>query len=237
MRTEHNVKPRILVHVTEGEKLLLEYLSKYGYELIVSDDISSAITACESYDMAIFSHYRNGVYHDWRWLRQLRDTDKKIPCLIVSSLNRYEHIIEAFDEGADDYVVAPFNLEELVRRIDAIVRRCGVKNRAVESVHRFREYEYIAKTGALLRNGEEIARFGSKRAVIMALMCAYRGQVVPRDTMLMRVWGGVNKYLQSTLTVHLSCIRDVFKGDPNISITNDGNGGYKLEVNENHTKQ
>ena len=113
--------PRILIYQDEDCKILVDYLVYNGFQVITSTekDILAKIRE-KNYDLCILSHYKTtDISMGLKPLKFLRKSDNKIPVIIVSYKARYDYVIEAFDEGADDYVIWPYNIEELIRRIKA----------------------------------------------------------------------------------------------------------------------
>lgn len=99
--------PRILIYQDEDCKILVDYLVYNGFQVITSteNDILIKIRK-KNYDLCILSHYKTtDASMRLKPLKFLRKSDDKIPVIMVSDKAQYEYVIEAFDEGTDDYVI------------------------------------------------------------------------------------------------------------------------------------
>lgn len=224
--------PRILVYQDEDCSIMTDYLQFYGFDVITSteEDIVPKIKSC-NYDLCILSHYKANLPGDLRLLTALRKVDNKAPVILVSDQSRYEYILDAFDAGVDDYVIRPYNLEELIRRIKAVLRRCGVKVRAIELTYQIGKYVFNTEDNTLVINGVE-TRLTSKESKTLALLCAYQNELLPRKVLMQHVWTDDNYFNKRSLDVHMCNLRNYLKMDKRISIETRRGVGYSLVVEE-----
>lgn len=223
---------RILVYQDEDCSIMTDYLQFYGFEVITSTEADILHKIKENnYDLCILGHYKTNVPGDLRLLKALRRTDRKVPAIIVSSLSGYNFIIEAFDAEADDYVVRPYNLEELIRRVGALLRRCGVKVRAIELCYKIGNYTFDTEKGALSTNGVE-TRLTNKESKILSLLCAYKNDILPKKILMNQVWADDNYFNKRSLDVHVCHLRNYLSQDSRIKINTIRGLGYSLVINE-----
>lgn len=224
--------PRILVYQDEDCSIMTDYLQFYGFDVITSteEDIIPKIKSC-NYDLCIFSHYKANLPGDLRLLTALRKVDNKAPVILVSDQSRYEYILDAFDAGVDDYVIRPYNLEELIRRIKAVLRRCGVKVRAIELTYQIGKYVFNTENNTLVINGVE-TKLTSKESKTLALLCAYQNELLPRKVLMQHVWTDDNYFNKRSLDVHMCNLRNYLKMDKRISIETRRGIGYSLVIEE-----
>lgn len=224
--------PRILVYQDEDCSVMTDYLQFYGFEVITSTeaDILRKIQE-KNYDLCILGHYKTSLPGDLRLLKTLRKTDRKTPVIMVSGQFRYEFIIDAFDAEADDYIVRPYNLEELIRRINAILRRCGVKARAIEPYYEIGNYTFDTEKNILSINGVE-TRLTSKESKTLSLLCAYKNEILPKKIVMQQIWTDDNYFSKRSLDVHMCILRNYLKMDKRIVIETKRGIGYSLVVNE-----
>lgn len=224
--------PTILVYQDEDCSIMVEYLTFYGFKVIESteEDIMQKMKE-GNYDLCILSHYKANIPGDLRLLKAIRKFDNKVPVLFVSDLSRYEYILDAFDAEADDYVVRPYNLEELVRRIKALLRRCGIKVRAIELTYKIGNYTFDTEKNTLIINGTEI-KLTAKESKTLALLCAYKNELLPRKLIMQRVWTDDNYFNKRSLDVHMCTLRNYLKMDKRISIETRRGIGYSLIVKD-----
>lgn len=224
--------PRILVYQDEDCSVMTDYLQFYGFEVITSTeaDILHKIKE-KNYDLCILGHYKTSLPGDLRLLKTLRKTDRKTPVIMVSDQSRYEFIIDAFDAEADDYVIRPYNLEELIRRIKAILRRCGVKVRAIELSYKIGNYTFDTEKNTLSINGVE-TKLTNKESKTLSLLCAYKNEILPKKILMQQVWTDDNYFNKRSLDVHMCLLRNYLKMDKRIVIETKRGIGYSLVVNE-----
>lgn len=224
--------PRILVYQDEDCSVMTDYLQFYGFEVITSTeaDILHKIKE-KNYDLCILGHYKTSLPGDLRLLKTLRKTDRRTPVIMVSDQSRYEFIIDAFDAEVDDYIIRPYNLEELIRRIKAILRRCGVKVRAIELSYKIGNYTFDTEKNTLLINGVE-TKLTNKESKTLSLLCAYKNEILPKKILMQQVWTDDNYFNKRSLDVHMCLLRNYLKMDKRIVIETKRGIGYSLVVNE-----
>lgn len=224
--------PRILVYQDEDCSVMTDYLQFYGFEVITSTeaDILHKIKE-KNYDLCILGHYKTSLPGDLRLLKTLRKTDRRTPVIMVSDQSRYEFIIDAFDAEADDYIIRPYNLEELIRRIKAILRRCGVKVRAIELSYKIGNYTFDTEKNTLSINGVE-TKLTNKESKTLSLLCAYKNEILPKKILMQQVWTDDNYFNKRSLDVHMCLLRNYLKMDKRIVIETKRGIGYSLVVNE-----
>ena len=93
---------------------------------------------------------------------------------MVSDLSKYNFIVDAYNEGADDYIVRPYNLEILVRKINIALKRCGIKTRTIQNAYQLGNYVFDVVNDTITINNTEI-KLPAKETQLLALLCAYEG--------------------------------------------------------------
>lgn len=224
--------PRILVYQDEDCSIMTEYLGFYGFDVDTSteENILNKIKE-KNYDLCILGHYKANLPGDLRLLKALRKTDQKTPAIIVSNLSTYEFILDAFDAGADDYIIRPYNLEELIRRIKAILKRCGIRVRAIELSYKIGNYVFDTEKNTLSINGIE-TKLTNKESKTLSLLCAYKNEILPKKILMQQIWTDDNYFNRRSLDVHMCYLRNHLKLDKNIDIKTKRGIGYSLVINE-----
>lgn len=224
--------PRILVYQNKDCDVLIDYLTFYGFNVIsTSDEDVLKKLRGNNYDLCILDHFNAGAQDDLKLLHFLRNTNKKKPVIFVSSLFGYSHIIDAFNSGVDDYVVRPYNLEELVCRIKALLKRCGIKVRSIERTYEIGRYVFDTEMGVLKLDSAEI-KLTAKESKTLALLCAYMNELLPKETLLHSVWTDDNYFNKRSLDVHLCHLRNHLSQDKRIKINTIRGLGYSLVVED-----
>lgn len=224
-------QPKILVYQDEDCSIMVDYLIFYGFDVITSnkEDIIPKIKD-GGYDLCILSHYKSIGIGNLSLLKILRKIDKSTPVIMVSDLSKYQFIIEAYDEGADDYVVRPYNLEILVRKISIALKRCGIKTRTIQNAYQLGNYMFDVLNDTLTIDNTEI-KLPAKETQLLALLCAYEDEILQTSVIMQRLWRGENNYWNKrSLDVNICHLRNYLKMDERISIVTKRALGYSLVI-------
>lgn len=222
--------PRILIYQDENCNDLIEYLQFYGFSIMQStdDDILQKIKN-GNYDLCILGDYKSNAPSDLRLLKALRETDSKMPVIFISNQFRCEYIIDAFNAGTDDYIVKPYNFEELICRIKALLRRCNIKSRTIEPTYKIGNYIFDTQSNILSFNGTEV-KLTNKEGKTLSLLCAYKNELLSKKILLRHVWVDENYFNKRSLDVHMCNLRNYLKMDSRITIKTKRGIGYSLVV-------
>lgn len=228
--------PRILIYQDEDCKILVDYLVYNGFQVITSTEKDILIKIREkNYDLCILSHYKTTDAFMWlKPLKFLRKSNDKIPVIMVSDKARYDYVIEAFDEGADDYVIRPYNIEELIRRIKAVLKRCGVRVRSIEPSYEIGDYLFNT-VDRILTIGDVKTHLNNKQSQVLALLCAYKNEKLPKKILLQQVWTDDNYFNKRSLDVNMCILRSMLKMDSRVAIETIRGVGYSLVIKEDES--
>lgn len=115
---------RILIVDDEPEMVttLIQALTERGYECVSAPDGRAAMKCLEEVDLVV-TDIMMPVMNGFSFVEKLRETDQKLPVIFVSAKDATSDVVSGFDLGADDYIVKPFKLDELLARIRAALRR------------------------------------------------------------------------------------------------------------------
>lgn len=228
--------PRILIYQDEDCRILVDYLVYNGFQVITSTENDILIKIREkNYDLCILSHYKTtDASMRLKPLKFLRKSDNKIPVIMVSDKARYEYVIEAFDEGADDYVIRPYNIEELIRRIKAVLKRCGVRVRNIEPSYEIGDYLFNT-VDRILTIGNVKTRLNNKQGQVLALLCAYKNETLPGKILMQQVWTDDNYFNKRSLDVNICMLRSMLKMDNRVVIETIRGVGYSLVIEEDES--
>jgi two-component system, OmpR family, response regulator MprA len=136
--------------------------------------------------------------------RRLRASGNRIPVLMLTARDQVEDRVEGLDAGADDYVVKPFALEELLARVRALLRRSG--SAAGEETLRFADLELDPVAHEVLRDGEPIELTRTEFSLLELFLRNPR-QVLTRSVIFERVWGYDFGYASNSLDVYVGYLR------------------------------
>jgi len=202
---------RILIVEDEPDLLrsLTQALQEEGYAVDSAADGEAGLFNAQNYDY-------DGVVLDvmlprvdgWEVLRQLRKT-KKTPVLMLTARDQLKDRVRGLDNGADDYVVKPFDLEELFARLRAIIRRSAARASNILAVG-----EVIIDTGArqVSRGGQAVALTAREYALVEYL-ALHQGEVVTRTALYEHLFDENESTLSNLLDVHVSNVRKKLGAD------------------------
>lgn len=161
----------------------------------------------------------------------IREMDGQTPIIFLTAKDFKEDKIKGFRLGADDYVTKPFVLEELLLRIEAIIRRTN----AVEETQdeKISIGKFVFEPASLtLQMGSEISTMTKKEAALLAELVKNKDKVVERSQLLKKVWGKDGYFVGRSMDVYMTKVRKYLKDDPNLEIINIHGVGFKLVENE-----
>ena len=189
----------------------LEHYEKEVYDFIISD---VALSGIDGFSLA----------------EKIRESNKDIPFVFLTSKSSRLDVSKGFEVGADDYITKPFSMEELLDRVKAISRRSFSKTKS-EYIFQLASYTFDSVRHVLIRNGVE-KKLTTKELDLLFLFCEYRNRVVERTFALQRVWRKSNYFNARNMDVYINKIRKLLKDDPNVELQNVHGVGYKLVVRE-----
>lgn len=159
--------------------------------------------------------------------RRLREAKVSTPILMLTARDDISDRVAGLDHGADDYMTKPFASEELLARIRALTRRQGT---VTTEVITFSDLTLNLSTRCLQCSGQEV-RLGYKEFEVLRLLISYPKMVVPKEDIILRVWGADSEAEDNNVEVYVSFLRKkmAFLGS-NVSIRTVRKVGYYLEV-------
>lgn len=226
-------KPSILLAEDDPNlgSILHEYLQLKQFDVSLFTDGEQAWEAfrAASFDLCILDVMmprKDG----FTLARSIRGIDTRTPIIFLTARSMKEDKLEGFGIGADDYITKPFSIEELLMRIQAVLRRT---NRHTETRHEEQHYtigsfHYDVENRLLSIDGEE-RRISAKEAQLLAMLCADKNRIVKREQALKHIWGEENYFNARSMDVYITKLRKHLKDDPSVRISNVHGIGYKLE--------
>jgi DNA-binding response OmpR family regulator len=142
-----------------------------------------------------------------------------------------EDKLEGFETGADDYMTKPFAMEELLARINAILRRTSTDENEEDSLQTIGTITFDPVT-RILHLKEEERKLTTKEGQLLNLLCKNRNDILDRQAALRAIWGDDNYFNGRSMDVYIAKLRKLLKEDPRIEILNVHGKGFKLIVHE-----
>ncbi len=164
--------------------------------------------------------------------KEIREQDKEIPIIFLTAKSMKEDVIEGFKTGADDYITKPFSMEELIFRVEAILRRTQ-KTKHGEEDHIFKvgKYDFDSTIQQLSLDGT-ITKLTTKESDLLRLLCMNKNDVLERNYALKEIWVDDNYFNARSMDVYITKLRKFLRDDPAIQILNVHGKGFRLVVPE-----
>ena len=159
----------------------------------------------------------------------IRRKDSAIPMIFLTAKSMQEDKIKGFKAGADDYITKPFSTEELLLRINAVLRR--IKGETIRQsgtgIYRFGIFEFDCAE-QLLKTDSRHIQLTKKEAEVLKMLCEHKNRLLKRETALQEIWGENDYFMGRSMDVYIAKLRKLLSIDPSISIMNVHNVGFKL---------
>lgn len=210
--------------------LLREYLQAKGYQAVLCQDgeVGYREFAKGKFDIAVLD-VMMPKKDGFTLAQEIRQANTEIPIIFLTARALKDDILEGFKIGADDYITKPFSMEELVLRIEAILRRVHGKKAKDATFFRIGRFVFDAQK-QLLTIGEKQTKLTTKENELLALLCAHSNEILQRDFALKTIWIDDNYFNARSMDVYITKLRKHLKDDDQIEIINIHGKGYKLIV-------
>jgi DNA-binding response OmpR family regulator len=162
--------------------------------------------------------------------QKIRAKDNDIPIIFLVAHATKDDLIEAFRIGADDWIQKPFELSELLVRLDAVLRRSRPVEEDTTSEFTFGKYTFKADKRTLTA-GEHAYKLTTKESQLMHLLLLHKNQLVERSFALKKIWLDNNHFTGRSMDVFITKLRKYIIHDKKIEIINVHGEGFKLVVN------
>jgi DNA-binding response OmpR family regulator len=209
--------------------LLKEYLTVKGYETGLYTDGNKAYKGFiqEHYDLCLLD-VMMPVKDGFTLAKEIRLINSDIPIIFLTAKSMKEDVLEGFTLGADDYITKPFSMEELLFRIEAILRRTNPESgNNQETEYTLGEYHFDTQKQQLIYD-KKVQKLTTKESELLKLLCNNKNKVLERNFALRTIWIDDNYFNARSMDVYITKLRKYLKNDPSIQIINIHGKGYKL---------
>jgi two-component system, OmpR family, response regulator len=160
--------------------------------------------------------------------KEIRMTNTDMPIIFLTAKTQKDDILEGFKAGCDDYITKPFSMEELLYRIEAILRRTS-KHGKLNTQQEFKIGEYIFDTEKqILSIKSKIQKLTTKETDLLKLLCVNKNSVLDRNFALKTIWIDDNYFNARSMDVYIAKLRKYLKEDSSVEIINIHGKGFKL---------
>ena len=215
-------------------KLLTTFLKAKGFEVELASNGKLAYglfnSPNRSFDLLILDVMMPEM-DGYTLGKEIRLLDKNIPFLFLSAKSMKEDRLKGFRVGADDYITKPFSMEELLARINVILKRMETKKTNVHEKINIGKIEYEPEL-SLLHLNEGIKKLTTKENMLLRLLVQNQNELLDRQAALRAVWGDDNYFNGRSMDVYIAKLRKLLKEDTTIEIMNVHGIGFKLLVKQ-----
>lgn len=210
--------------------LLREYLQAKGYEAVLMPDGEAGYHAFmnEKYDICILDVMmpkKDGL----TLASEIRKVNSLVPIVFLSAKSMKEDVLSGFKVGADDYITKPFSMEELLFRIEAIMRR--VSSRRNNNTNEFQLGRMLFDSQKqTLTSPDKVQKLTTKESELLALLAQNANNILERNYALKAIWVEDNYFNARSMDVYITKLRKLLREDPDVEIINIHGRGYKLII-------
>lgn len=201
--------------------LLVDYLESEGFSIKLCKDGELALKAFRSdkFDLCLLDVMMPKL-DGFTLAKEIRAQDKKIPLIFITARSQKDDKLKGYDLGADDYITKPFDEEELLWKIKAVIRRIPEQGSSISiEVVSIGNYQFDFSNQSLTIS-DNTRRITEKESEILKYLSDHRNKVIKREELLKEIWGVNDYFFGRSLDVFITKIRKYLKDDPNLSIEN-----------------
>ena len=211
-------------------ELLKNYLKAKSFETDLFDNGEKALEGFrkEHYDLCILD-VMMPVKDGFTLAQDIRTLNKVVPIIFLTARSMKDDVLEGFKIGADDYITKPFNMEELLFRIEAVMRRVKTDTQFTPQSYTLGKYTFDTQK-QLLQSGDMSYKLTTKESELLKLLCDNANQVLERNYALKTIWEDDNYFNARSMDVYITKLRKYLKDEPTVEILNVHGRGFKLVV-------
>lgn len=212
--------------------LLREYLEakNYNVDLCVDGEAGFNTFQTNKYDLCILDVMMPKM-DGFTLAYKIRELNADVPFMFLTAKTMKEDVKQGFELGADDYITKPFSMEEVVFRIEAILRRVKGKKNSNSAIFQIGKFTFDSKKQTLTYENT-VEKLTTKEADLLKLLASKQNELLQRDYALRAIWVDNNYYNARSMDVYITKLRKLLKADPNVELLNVHGKGYKLVVTE-----
>ncbi len=161
--------------------------------------------------------------------KEIQHENARVPFLFLTARSMKVDKLKGFKLGADDYIVKPVDEEELIARIEAILRRSRTPQQIDKKNWEIGEYQFEPASRRLRFKVEEPVNLTEKEAALLEMLCERKGRLLDRKEALLKIWRGKDYFNRRSMDVHIAHLRKHLQKDADVKITNIHGRGFILE--------
>lgn len=208
-------------------KIVSETLQGRGYDVILENDGGKALDQFtkEKPDVCVLDIMLPNK-DGFTIADEIRDRDAQVPIIFLSAKSQTNDVVNGFKTGANDYIRKPFSIEELIVRIENVLKHKTVAPEETEEVQ-IGEYTFNTKRQTLNHSSEQ-RKLSYRESELLKLLYENRDKIVERSEILTLLWGSDSFFNSRNLDVYITKLRGYLKHDPSIEIITIKGIGYRF---------
>ncbi len=208
-------------------KIVSETLQDRGYDVVLEGDGGKALEQFEKTNpdicvLDIMLPNKDG----FTIADEIRERDSQVPIIFLSAKSQTNDVVNGFRLGANDYIRKPFSIEELIVRIENVLRNKSAPTEVAEEVQ-LGQYVFNMKRQTLA-HPKETRKLSYRESELLKLLCANNDKIVERSDILTLLWGSDSFFNSRNLDVYITKLRNYLKLDPSIEIITIKGIGYRF---------
>ena len=209
----------------ELRQLFQHVLTKNGYSVVGVSNGEEALHALDtSYYDLIISDIMMPKMDGYELVRALREAGMTIPVMMITAKDAFDDMRLGFLSGSDDYMVKPVNVNEMVLRVGALLRRAQMANQRRQVIG-----GTVLECDSLsVHTGTETMTLPQKEFMLLYKMVSFPGRIFTRQQLMDDIWGYSSETDTHTVDVHIGRLRERFRDNPDFKIVTMRGVGYKV---------
>ena len=212
--------------------VLQQYLALYDYEVTWAENGKIALDFFQkqTFDICVFD-VMMPLIDGFSLAEKIVKINPDVPFIFLTARKLREDKLIGLKLGADDYIVKPFDAEELILRLNNILKRNAQKQTDFSEIKEIQIGIYVFDTQRLcLKIDNKIQQLTEKEASMIHFFYTHRNQMLKREQILKAIWGNDDFFSGRSMDVYISKIRKYFKDDTRISIESIRNIGLEFKI-------
>jgi two-component system OmpR family response regulator len=160
---------------------------------------------------------------------EIRSLNEQVPIIFLTARTMKEDMVRAYKNGADDYIVKPFDSELLLLKVNAILQRQRNKKTELLSEYLLGSFVFNVKMRSL-KGANQVLKLSPKEAELLALLCSYKNDVLPREKALKEIWKEDNYFTGRSMDVYIAKLRKYLSAEKGVEIESLHGKGFSLRV-------
>lgn len=211
-------------------KLMTYYLEQNGYHVLQASDGEGALMLLESNHVdLLISDVMMPVMDGYSLVKALRESNYELPILIATAKELIQDKKKGFEAGTDDYMVKPLDMEEMLLRVEALLRRAKIQTEHKLGMGETSlDYDTLSVT-----TSDGVFELPKKEFYLLFKLLSYPKKIFTRQQLMDEIWGYDAEADERTVDVHIKRLREKFEDNKDFKIVTIRGLGYKAEWHEN----